>query len=333
MLLSIQADINCGNDRIDRFLKNAFQDKNKTLSRSRIKTLILDRRLTENGNILVDPSASVKTGATYVLTVPPAINAIPKAEKLPLDILYEDKHLLVINKPVGLVVHPAPGSMTGTLVNALIHHCGESLTGIGGVLRPGIVHRLDKDTSGVMIAAKTGEAHANLTKMFASHDIDRRYHALLWGIKTNKSGTINAPIGRSTFNRKKQAVTNKGRQAITHWKELQSFPPFATLIECSLETGRTHQIRVHMAHVGNSIIGDKLYGRFPRSREMPDAKSRNSLEQLKLFNRQALHAAYLGFSHPITGKILNFNIPLPEDMQNLVHILKAAISERIDGVK
>ena len=302
MLLSIQADINCSNDRIDRFLKNAFQDKNKTLSRSRIKTLILDKRLTENGNILVDPSASVKTGATYVLTVPPAINAIPKAEKLPLDILYEDKHLLVINKPVGLVVHPAPGSMTGTLVNALIHHCGrESPHGIGGVLRPGIVHRLDKDTSGVMIAAKTGEAHANLTKMFASHDIDRRYHALLWGINTNKSGTINAPIGRSNINRKKTSGDYQGtRSNYTLEGTTKSFPPLCHPDRMLIRNWRTHQIRVHMAHVGNSIIGDKLYGRFPRHRQMPDAKSRNSLEQLKSFLIGRLY----------TPHILVFPIPL-----------------------
>ena len=179
--LTLQADADCDNDRIDRFLANAFCDDQKPLSRSRIKALILDHQLSENGRTLSDPSATVKSGATYILTLPPPVDVMPMGENLPLDILFEDDHIVAINKPAGLVVHPAPGSLTGTLVNALISHCGESLTGIGGVLRPGIVHRLDKDTSGVMIAAKTAVAHANLTSMFAAHDLDRRYQALVWG--------------------------------------------------------------------------------------------------------------------------------------------------------
>ena len=329
--LTLQADADCGNDRIDRFLANAFRDDQEPLSRSRIKSLILDHQLSENGSTLTDPSALVKPGATYILTLPPPVDATPKGEDLPLDILFEDDHIIVINKPVGLVVHPAPGSLTGTLVNALIAHCGESLTGIGGVLRPGIVHRLDKDTSGVMIAAKTAVAHANLTSMFAAHDLDRRYQALVWGTEIDRDGTVDAPLGRSNFDRKKQAATSKGRHAITHWQTLRSFPPFATLVECRLETGRTHQIRVHMAHIGRSIIGDPLYGRAPRAGQMPDVTARTCLAQLRSFERQALHAAHLGFAHPVTGEALGFSSQLPDDMQALIQIMDRAIATRARG--
>jgi len=213
----------------------------------------------------------------------------------------------------------------------LIAHCGESLTGIGGVLRPGIVHRLDKDTSGVMIAAKTAVAHANLTSMFAAHDLDRRYQALVWGTEIDRDGTVDAPLGRSNFDRKKQAVTSKGRHAITHWHTLRSFPPFATLLECRLETGRTHQIRVHMAHIGRSIIGDPLYGRAPRAGQMPDVTARTCLAQLRSFRRQALHAAHLGFAHPVTGEALGFTSQLPDDMQTLIQIMDGAIATRARG--
>jgi len=329
--LTLQASADCGNDRIDRFLANAFQDYEQPLSRSRIKNLILDQHLSENGSTLSDPSASVKPGATYVLTLPPPVDATPKPEDIPLDILFEDKDIIVINKPVGLVVHPAPGTLTGTLVNALIAHCGDSLTGIGGVLRPGIVHRLDKDTSGVMIAAKTAIAHSQLTSMFAAHDLDRRYHALVWGTEIDRDGTIDAPLGRSNFDRKKQAVTSKGRHAVTHWQTLRSFPPFASLLECRLETGRTHQIRVHMAHMGRAIIGDPLYGRAPRAGQMPDNIARTCLAQLRSFKRQALHAAHLGFAHPVTGAALAFTSPLPDDMQDLIDIMDTAIATRASG--
>ncbi len=329
--LTLQAGVDCGNDRIDRFLANAFQDEQEPLSRSRIKALILDHQLSENGSTLSDPSASVKSGATYILTLPPPVDATPKGEDLPLDILFEDDHIIVINKPVGLVVHPAPGSFTGTLVNALIAHCGESLTGIGGVLRPGIVHRLDKDTSGVMIAAKTAVAHANLTSMFAAHDLERRYQALVWGTDIDRDGTVDAPLGRSNFDRKKRAVTSKGRHAITHWRTLRSFPPFATLLECQLETGRTHQIRVHMAHIGRSIIGDPFYGRAPRAGQMPDVTARVCLAQLRSFGRQALHASHLGFAHPVTDEALCFTSRLPDDMQTLIQIMDDAITARAHG--
>ena len=329
--LTLQADANCGNDRIDRFLANALRDEQEPLSRSRIKALILDQQLSENGSTVSDPSASVKSGATYILTLPPPVDATPIGEDLPLDILFEDDHIIAINKPVGLVVHPAPGSLTGTLVNALIAHCGESLTGIGGVLRPGIVHRLDKDTSGVMIAAKTSVAHANLTGMFAAHDLDRRYQALVWGTEIDRNGTVDAPLGRSNFDRKKHAVISKGRRAITHWHTLRSFPPFATLLECQLETGRTHQIRVHMAHIGRSIIGDPLYGRAQRAGQMPDVTARTCLAQLRSFGRQALHAAHLGFAHPVTGEALCFTSQLPDDMRILIQVMDDAIAARARG--
>lgn len=329
--LTLQAHADCGNDRIDRFLTNAFRDQQKPLSRSRIKALILNHQLSESGSILSDPAAPVKSGATYILTLPSPVDATPKGEDLPLNILFEDEHIIVINKPAGLVVHPAPGSLTGTLVNALIGHCGESLTGIGGVLRPGIVHRLDKDTSGVILAAKTEIAHANLTRMFAEHDLDRRYQALVWGTKIDSDGTVDEPIGRSKFERKKQAVTSKGRKAITHWRRLRSFPPFATLLECQLETGRTHQIRVHMAHIGRPIIGDPLYGRAPRAGQMPDVAARTCLAELRSFRRQALHAAHIGFAHPVTGEALGFTSQLPEDIQTLIQIMDDAIATRANG--
>ena len=326
--LTLQTNVDCGNDRIDRYLAKAFRDDQEPLSRSRVKTLILNHQLSENGSTLSDPSAPVKSGATYILTVPSPVDAAPKGENLPLNILFEDDHIIALNKPFGMVVHPAPGSLTGTLVNALIAHCGESLTGIGGVLRPGIVHRLDKDTSGVMIAAKTAVAHANLTSMFAAHDLDRRYQALVWGTGIHRDGTVEARLGRSNIDRKKQTVTSKGRHAVTHWHTLRSFPPFATLLECRLETGRTHQIRVHMAHIGRSIIGDPLYGRPLRVRQMPDVSARTCLVKLRSFERQALHATYLGFAHPVTGEALGFTSQLPDDMQTLIQVMDDAIAKR-----
>ncbi len=331
MKFTLKADANCGNDRVDRFLASAFQHELHTLSRSRIKALILDHHLIENDITLTNPSSQVKPGATYNLTVPPPIDATPKGENLPLEILFEDKHIIALNKPAGLVVHPAPGSLTGTLVNALIAHCGNSLTGIGGVLRPGIVHRLDKDTSGVMIAAKTAIAHANLSSMFAAHDMVRRYQAIVWGTSIEYKGVINAPLGRSNYDRKKQAITEKGRHAITHWHTLRSFHPFGSLVECSLETGRTHQIRVHMTHIGHPIIGDPLYGRPPSSGQMPDNTARTGLAQLRAFKRQALHATHLGFAHPVTGEYLAFNVLPPNDMQDLIRIMETAIAIRASG--
>jgi 23S rRNA pseudouridine1911/1915/1917 synthase len=318
-------------DRIDRFLVVHLAAQRQPLSRSRIKTLILAGQLNEDDRTLTDPSASVKPGSHYVLTLPPPINAAPQAENIALDILFEDNHLIVLNKPAGLVVHPAPGSLTGTLVNALIAHCGQSLTGIGGVMRPGIVHRLDKGTSGTMVVAKTDAAHQGLTGMFAAHDIDRRYQALVWGTNLERGGIIDKPIGRSSYDRKRQTITTKGRNAVTVWQVLRQFPPFGSHVECKLETGRTHQIRVHMAHIGHGVIGDPLYGRAPSGRQMPDNFSRSALSKMRAFGRQALHAAHLGFAHPVTKETLSFETPLPADMASLLTLIDDTVSARARG--
>lgn len=318
-------------DRIDRFLATHFGTPSQPLSRSRIKALILAHQLSEDDRILTDPSAPVKPGSYYVLKLPPPIDAIPKAEDIALDILFEDQHLIVLNKPAGLVVHPAPGSLTGTLVNALIAHCGPSLTGIGGVMRPGIVHRLDKDTSGTMVVAKTDAAHHGLTELFAAHDLDRRYQALVWGTSVERDGVIDQPIGRSSYDRKRQAITTKGRNAVTHWKLLRQFPPFGSHIECRLETGRTHQIRVHMAHIGHGVIGDPLYGRAQRAGQMPDSLARTGLSQMRAFGRQALHASSLSFVHPITQEVISFETPLPEDIRSLLDLIEFSVSLRAKG--
>lgn len=311
------------------------------LSRSRIKNLIMDGCLAEiiddQEQIIKDPSATMRPEMMYVLRVPPPVDATPQGEDIALDVLFEDEHIIVLNKPAGMVVHPAPGQPNGTLVNALINHCGPSLTGIGGVMRPGIVHRLDKDTSGVMMAAKTDAAHHRLSEMFAAHDLDRRYHALVWGIGAEREGVVDEPLGRSERDRKKQAVMppgkrgKQGKDAITHWQVTRIFPPFGSLVECRLETGRTHQIRVHMAHIGHGVIGDPLYGRAPRAGQMPDTLSRTALSQLRAFNRQALHAAHLGFAHPITGAALAFSADMPADMAALLAVMDKTVAARAAG--
>ena len=298
------------------------------MSRSRLKSLILDGMLTMDGTAVTDPSYMVSPGQRFTLTIPAPAPATPAAQDIPLNILHEDEHIIVIDKPAGLVVHPAPGTPDGTLVNALIAHCGEQLTGIGGEKRPGIVHRLDKDTSGVMMAAKTEQAHQRLAEMFAAHDLDRVYSAVAWGILRERDQTIDAPIGRSNRDRKKMAVTAKGREAITHLHLIRSLPPLASVVECRLETGRTHQIRVHMASIGHGIIGDPAYGRAMRSGQMPDTAMREALADLRAFPRQALHASHLGFAHPITGEMMEFTTPLPSDMEALIRGLENAIRAR-----
>ena len=318
-------------NRIDRFLAAHFGTPSQPLSRSRIKALILEGYLSEDKRILTDPSAPVKPGANYVMILPPPIDAVPKGENIELEILYEDSHLLVLNKAAGLVVHPAPGSLNGTLVNALIAHCGPSLTGIGGVMRPGIVHRLDKDTSGTMVVAKTDAAHHRLTGMFAAHDLERRYQALVWGTSIERAGIVEQPIGRASYDRKRQAISTKGRNAVTHWRLLRQFPPFGSLIECKLETGRTHQIRVHMSHIGHGIIGDRLYGRAPRASQMPDNIARTGLSQMRAFERQALHASHLSFAHPITGNLLSFETPPPKDIASLLALIELSVAKRAKG--
>ena len=322
--------IECPSDqskcRIDKFITDHLSESN--YSRSRIKALIQDGNLLIDDTVIDDPSASVKPGSCYILTIPAVIDDTPQAEDIQLDILFEDADLIVINKPAGLVVHPAPGSPNGTLVNALLYHCGEGLTGIGGVARPGIVHRLDKETSGVMVAAKSQHAHIGLSELFASHTINRKYEALCWGVPSAMQATIDAPLGRHMIDRKKQTIRENGRHAITHYSVTKLFPPFGCRIACTLETGRTHQIRVHLTSIGHSIIGDSIYGRPQRVAQMPDKISRKALAAIRAFDRQALHASELGFVHPVTHENMDFSAPFPEDMENLQTLIENAVYER-----
>lgn len=295
-------------------------------SRSRLKQLIQEGRVKLAGATITDPSRKIKPGEAYSLDLPPAIEAEPAAQDIPLDIAYEDEHLIVVNKPAGLVVHPAPGNPDSTLVNALLHHCGASLKGIGGVLRPGIVHRLDKDTSGLIVAAKTEAAHKGLARLFADHDIERVYHAIVWGLPSPLEGSIEGAIGRDPKDRKRMAIRRQGgKEAMTHYRVARVFrtpkaEPYAALLELELETGRTHQIRVHLTASGHGLIGDPTYGR-PRSlaglKLTPQAEA-----ALRAFPRQALHAAVLGFVHPITNAPLHFEAPWPGDFADLVNALE-----------
>ena len=324
--VTLAAEAEQAGQRLDKWLADTLARDD--LSRSRLKALIQDGALKKDNQVVTDPSARVIAASVYSLTVPEAAPATPQPEPLPLAILYEDEHLICINKAAGMVVHPAPGALSGTLVNALLYHCGDSLTGIGGVARPGIVHRLDKDTSGVMIVAKTAAAHSRLTDMFAAHDLDRRYQALVWGLPAMRADTVDAALARHPVDRKRQAVQPRGRHAITHYTTLRDLPPFGCLIECRLETGRTHQIRVHMAHIGHGVIGDPLYGKPRRAGQMPYTISRDALASLRAFPRQALHAARLSFAHPITGAALDFDSPLPADMTKLISTIEQAIKAR-----
>lgn len=301
--------------RLDRVLAPLFPD----LSRARLQALINDGRLTFDGEPIRDAARKAKAGV-YILNVPPPAPADPEPEAIALSILYEDAHLIVVDKAAGMAVHPAPGTYSGTLVNALLHHCGDSLSGVGGVARPGIVHRLDKDTSGVMVAAKTDAAHRGLSSLFATHDIDRLYVALTRGAPSPPTGTIQTQIGRSPGDRKRMAVLRSGgREAITHYRVETQFGsqgrPLAARVACRLETGRTHQIRVHLASKGAPCLGDPVYGA-----GQPAATVRESMEASGL-RRQALHAALLGFVHPITGETLRFETPLPPDMATLERAL------------
>ena len=330
--LTITAPPEAAGERLDQFLATGLEAPSP-LSRTRLKALILDGAVTENGAAVIDPSQSVRAEAEYALLLPPVREATPQAEDIPLDIMFEDDHIIVLNKPSGMVVHPGPGQPDGTLVNALIAHCGDSLTGIGGVMRPGIVHRLDKDTSGVMMAAKSDAAHQKLTEMFAAHDLERHYLAITWGMPPETEGRIEAALGRSTRDRKKQAVVPNGRYAATNWTVIRRLPPFASIVECRLKTGRTHQIRVHMAYLGHGVIGDPMYGKPMRSGQMPDAVARDCLAEIRRFQRQALHAASLGFAHPVTGEALHFETPMPDDMAGLVAAIEAGIARRATAPK
>jgi 23S rRNA pseudouridine1911/1915/1917 synthase len=313
--------------RLDRFLA----DKLAGASRSRVQALIKGGCVRSARGTLVDPAVRVKPGEVIEVEVPEAEPAVPAAEPMPLAVIYEDPHLIVIDKPAGLVVHPAAGHASGTLVNALIAHCGDSLSGIGGVKRPGIVHRLDKDTSGLMVVAKTDAAHRGLARQFAAHGSDgrlsRAYLALVWGVPPRARGTIDAALARSTSNRTKIAVARGGnaRRAVTRYVVEQVFAdtdgkPVASLVRVHLATGRTHQIRVHFAHIGHPLLGDRTYGAgFAASARRLPANARSALAEV---GRQALHAVQLGFEHPVSGKRLTFEGPPPADLARLISLLQ-----------
>src|SRR5215467_4216553 len=303
--------------RLDRVLAAHIA----TLSRSHLKTLILGGHVMLAGRTIRDPAAAVKPGDVVTVTLPPPEPATPKGETIPLNIVYEDDAIIVIDKPKGLVVHPAAGHASGTLVNALIAHCGASLSGIGGVRRPGIVHRLDKDTTGLMVVAKTDRAHASLTRQFADHGrtgaMRRGYLAFVWGAPDRHRGTIDKPLGRHPHARDKMAVRPDGRAAITHWQKLETFAgadgkPVASLLACELETGRTHQIRVHLAHLGYPLMGDQVYG--PGFKTKAARLPKAAADSLAALGRQALHAYLLIIEHPTTGEVLEFRMELPADL-------------------
>ncbi|WP_112663930.1 RluA family pseudouridine synthase [Microvirga flavescens] len=314
-------------ERLDRVLAHAWSD----LSRSRLQALIREGHALVDGQIVIDTSRKVAAGAHIALSVPPPAPAEPVAQAMSLTVVYEDEDLIVIDKPAGLVVHPAAGHESGTLVNALIAHCGESLSGIGGVKRPGIVHRLDKDTSGLLVVAKNDRAHQGLAEQFADHGrtgpLERAYLALVWGTLERQHGTVEAALARSTHNREKMAVVSeeRGRYAITHYRIEEPLPalaPTATLVRCELETGRTHQIRVHMAHIGHPLLGDLVYGSGFKTKA--NRLSQAQQDALAALGRQALHATVLGFEHPRTGEFLQFESPLPADMAALLEALRKA---------
>lgn len=303
--------------RLDRVLAVHCPD----LSRSRLKTLILAGHVRIGTTPVRDPAYHAAVGETITIDVPPAAPAEPKGEDIALDIIYEDDDLIVIDKPSGLVVHPAAGHETGTLVNALIAHCGASLSGIGGVRRPGIVHRLDKDTTGLMVVAKNDAAHQSLSAQFADHGrtgaLRRGYMAFAWGAPNRAHGTVDAPIDRHPHAREKMAVRQGGREAITHWDVRETFngrdgKPVAALLACQLETGRTHQIRVHLAHIGHPLMGDAVYG--PHFKTKASQLGPRGQAALAGLGRQALHAYLLVLEHPTTGEILRWESPLPEDL-------------------
>jgi len=306
------ADADAG-QRLDRFLAASLHD----YSRNRLKQLIENGAVCDGKGLLNNPAAKIKADQEIFLHVPETVAATPKPQAIPLDIIYEDNDLLVIDKPVGMVVHPAAGNVQGTLVNALLHHCGDSLSGIGGVARPGIVHRLDKNTGGLMVVAKNDIAHRGLSEQFENHSLDRVYQAIVWGVPSPRDGDINANIGRSPHNRKKMAVVkNAGKIAQTHYQVDHVLGTRASLIECKLATGRTHQIRVHLSHLGHSLVGDPVYGRRPKG------LSEEFRTALSAYNTQALYAGLIGFSHPVTHKRHSYNREMSAYMLGLCSILE-----------
>ncbi|QIG46840.1 RluA family pseudouridine synthase [Nordella sp. HKS 07] len=313
-------------ERLDRFLPHRFPE----VSRSRFQTLIANGCVDVEGAPATEARRKMKAGDRVTVRLPPPVAAEPEPEAIALDVVYEDEALIVIDKPAGLVVHPAAGHHSGTLVNALLAHCGDSLSGIGGVKRPGIVHRLDKDTSGLLVVAKTDQAHKGLSEQFAAHGrdgrLERAYLAVCWGAFERQRGTVDAPIGRHATAREKMSVTRHthARAAITHYEVEQSFgsPPVASLLTCRLETGRTHQIRVHMAHIGHPLLGDETYGRGFKTaiHKLPETAQ----TALKALGRQALHAAVLGFEHPVTGEPMSFASDPPPDLSALIDTLASS---------
>jgi 23S rRNA pseudouridine1911/1915/1917 synthase len=328
--------------RLDAWMSAAVGE---SLSRSRLKGLIEAGAIRVNGAVITEPKRKVHPGDSIEIEMPDAEDPEPKGEAIPLDVLFEDEDVIVIAKPAGLVVHPGAGNWTGTLVNALIHHCGDTLSGIGGVKRPGIVHRLDKDTSGVMVVAKNDLAHRALADQFADHGrtgpLERAYYAVVWGRPERLHGTIDAPLGRAADRLKravKREATGDAREAITHYKVIERYGETegakaqASLVECRLETGRTHQIRVHMAHIGHPLIGDRDYGAAMRtkSNRLPEAQK----AAVDAFERQALHAFLLQFEHPRHGETMRFEARLPEDMAGLVETLRSlSVTSSGNGTK
>jgi 23S rRNA pseudouridine1911/1915/1917 synthase len=319
--IRVTATADHAGERVDRFLADALG----TLSRSRVKALIDEGRLRGEHGVVTQPAEAVRAGARYVLDLPAPVAATPRAQAIAFPILYEDADLIVLDKPAGLVVHPAPGNLDGTLVNALLAHCGPGFTGIGSERRPGIVHRLDKDTSGVMVVAKTQLASDALTAAFAARDLERAYQALVWGLPAPLSGEIEGAIGRDTRDRKRMAVVERGGKfALTRYRTMRAWQSSLALVECRLATGRTHQIRVHFATKGHPIVGDPLY-----LRRVPAASRAIKpplYGQLLDFPRQALHAASLGFKHPRSGAYISFEAALPADMQALLDAVDLHLS-------
>ncbi|MCB1530519.1 MAG: RluA family pseudouridine synthase [Rhodospirillales bacterium] len=309
--------------RLDKMLAQLCPD----YSRSRLKMLILEGQVCSDGAVLADPNLTVEAGMSLEVRVPPPVEAAPPPEDIPLDIVFEDEHLLVINKAVGMVVHPGAGNPSGTLVNALLHYCGDSLSGIGGVARPGIVHRLDKETSGLIVVAKNDKAHQGLSDQLSDRSLSRLYTAFVWKAPVPLKGKIDQPIGRHKTQRTKMALRGeRGREAVTRYHMKEQYGAAASKIECKLLTGRTHQIRVHMGYLKTPIIGDPLYGLpLQEARALLAKESCGAQQQARIlaFGRQALHAGQIGFIHPVSGENMRFKAPLPEDLKNLENDLKS----------
>lgn len=303
--------------RIDKFLALSFPE----MSRSQIQRLIKSGNVSCDDDIIADNSFKVRVDDSYQVFVPEAVDADPEPENIPLEIVFEDEDIIIVNKPAGMTVHPAPGSPNGTLVNALLYHCSDRLSGVGGVKRPGIVHRIDKDTSGLLVVAKNDMAHRSLSEQFFEHSIERTYFALVYGVPNPLSGRIAANIGRSPYDRKKMAILQTGgKSAVTNYKTIENFKNCASLVQCNLETGRTHQIRVHMSSLGCNLIGDQLYVKAKKT--LVKGINEDIKKYVNSFPRQALHATTLGFKHPRSNEFVSFRSEFPDDFNELLTYLK-----------